>query len=279
MKPNFLVIGAPKAATTAICRHLSQHPEVFFSHPKEPFFFAYDDVYERGWSWYEQLFSAAGNAKAIGEGSTVYAQLETFPKTLERISRHLDHLKIIYAVREPLERIRSHWIELHSQGLTMLPFDQAVREDFQYIDASCYHRQLTAYESRFGPENVLVLFYDDFSRDPASVMRRCFEFLEVDPHFQVPQIEQRVYASEGKRADLPFTNFLRHHVPWFLKLRDYSPARARELAKRLLKRRIDKKPEWTPETRRFLIQALKADTAQFLTHVGRPADFWPSLLE
>jgi hypothetical protein len=159
MRPNFLVIGAPKAATTSICTHLGKHPEVFMCRPKEPFFFAYDHVYSRGWEWYESLFADANGATAIGEGSTVYSQLRTFPNTLNRIVQHVPDARIIYAVRHPLDRIQSHWIEMTSQGLTMSPFNQAVREDPQYIDASSYYHQLQAYREYFPEERILIVFY------------------------------------------------------------------------------------------------------------------------
>lgn len=41
IKPNFLIVGAAKAATTTIHHYLSQHPEIFMSENKEPSFFAF----------------------------------------------------------------------------------------------------------------------------------------------------------------------------------------------------------------------------------------------
>lgn len=273
MLPNYLVIGAPKAATTAICTHLGRHPEVFMSHPKEPFFFAYDDVYRKGIQWYQELFRDAQGKKAIGEGSTVYAQLKTFPNTLQRILEHVPDAKIIYAVRHPLDRIVSHWVEMTSQGLTQLPFNQAVREDIQYLDASSYHFQLTQYLDHFRPERVKVVFFEEFEENPDRVLRDCFEFLEVDPDFVVPEADQRIYGSEGKRADKPLTNLLRRYVPGFLALRNLTPRPVREFAKAYLKAEL-RKPHWDESTRNYAISQLEEDTARFLKLVGKPADFW-----
>ena len=36
---DFLVIGAPKAGTTAFYRALARHPRIFMTQPKEPMFF------------------------------------------------------------------------------------------------------------------------------------------------------------------------------------------------------------------------------------------------
>jgi hypothetical protein len=40
--PNFLLMGAPNAATTSLAQYLGQHPEVFMAVPKEPDFLAFD---------------------------------------------------------------------------------------------------------------------------------------------------------------------------------------------------------------------------------------------
>ena len=109
MKPNFLVIGAQKSATTTLCDLFSQHPDVYISNPKEPHFFAKNEVYAKGWDWYKKLFSNAGKAKAIGEGSTGYTMHVVFPNAPSRISRDLPNAKLIYIVRHPIRRIESDW--------------------------------------------------------------------------------------------------------------------------------------------------------------------------
>ena len=39
IKPNFIIIGAMKAATTSLYTYLKQHPDVFMTTIKEPMFF------------------------------------------------------------------------------------------------------------------------------------------------------------------------------------------------------------------------------------------------
>ena len=75
MLPNFIVIGAMKSGTTNLCHQLSLHPEIFISDPKEPCFFSNDDRWQRGLPWYESLFDAVTNEKAVGEGSVNYTKL------------------------------------------------------------------------------------------------------------------------------------------------------------------------------------------------------------
>lgn len=275
LKPNFLVIGAPKCATTALCHYLSEHPEVFFSLPKETFFFAYEEEYSKGLDFYEAIFDGVKDEKAIGEGTTVYAQTATFPKMFDRITSYLPKAKIIYMVREPLERIQSHWVEMYSQGLTMEPFNKAVLDDIQYVDASSYYAQYTKYKSFYGAENIQVIFYEDYKKDPSKVLADCFEFLGVDPEFKVQGAEKPRYTSEGKRRDLPITNFLRRKLPGFYHLRNLAPKSIREFVKSSLKAPIGEKPSWDEEVKQTVIDRLQDDTRQFLLEMGKGEDYWP----
>src|SRR3954451_19566387 len=47
--PDFLVVGAPKAGTTALHAALAQHPQVFTSTPKEPKYWLCDDAPPPAW--------------------------------------------------------------------------------------------------------------------------------------------------------------------------------------------------------------------------------------
>ena len=274
MKPNFLVIGAPKCATTALCFNLAMHPDVCVSYPKEPFFFCFEDVWARGWSWYESLFLHAESCTAVGEGSTLYCHTQTYPKALQRIAEHLPHAKIIYLVRHPLERIRSNYVELHSQGQTMLPFNQAVRRDPSYVDGSMYFQTLQAYRHHFADDRILVRFYEDYASDPKKILREVFFFLGVDPSVEIASAEDQRYATKGKRSDRAVTNLLRHGMPGFYRIRDAMPKPLRRLAKRVLKRPIPAKPEWDEPTREWVLEQIGDDARRFLQDQGRSADFW-----
>ena len=63
-RPDFIVVGAMKSATTTLHEQLARQPGVFMSRPKEPNFFSDDAIYARGWGWYSSLFRAASAADA-----------------------------------------------------------------------------------------------------------------------------------------------------------------------------------------------------------------------
>ncbi len=110
-KPNFLLIGAQKSATTSISVMLSHHPDVFVVKGKEPHFFSENRQYARGWDWYMSLFSGSNGERAIIDASTSYSRTNAFPNTISRIIKHVPDAKILYSVRHPLDRMESAYVE------------------------------------------------------------------------------------------------------------------------------------------------------------------------
>ena len=86
-RPDFIVIGAMKSATTTLHEQLARQPGFLMSRPKEPNFFSDDHMYARGWRWYSSLFASAGEADLCGESSTHYTKLPDYPRTVARMVR------------------------------------------------------------------------------------------------------------------------------------------------------------------------------------------------
>ena len=176
MKPNFLVIGAVKSATTSLCSYLGQHADVCMAEPKEPCFFSDDERYQRGWEWYAQYFRHHKCEKAVGESSTTYSMTGVYPCAVERIASDLPEARMIYITRDPLERLESLWIDWRDGNLVHVPasFSKAVRCVPHFIDSSLYWKQISAYREHFPDDHILVLFFEDFKADPAALLSRCF---------------------------------------------------------------------------------------------------------
>lgn len=270
MKPNFLIIGAAKCATTTLWETFRRHPQIFMPEMKEPLFFSRDDMFALGWSWYEGLFSEGDGKVAIGEATTCYTKQMTFPNASQRIAKHLPDTKLIYIVRDPLERIESHWrhLLLRSHDVS---FDECLRQP-DVIDASCYWQQISAYRSYFPDERILVLFLEEFARDTDAGLKRCYEFLGVDPSLGGldPSIDMNV--GKGARVDGPLIRFVRK-VPGLESLKRAAPALSRAMGEKL--RRTMPAAGWPRHLRQQVIDQLADDTASFLRHYQKPADFWP----
>jgi hypothetical protein len=203
--PNFLGIGAPKAATTWLHRCLRQHPEVFAPEVKEINFFAYLDAIDHRLNEYAGYFRDAGpHHRAVGEFSTNYLAFERAPI---RVKRHLPDCRFIVALRNPREQVVSHYWHLRRQQFHVggkrgyarkpMPSLQTALVDHRaaLVEPALYATHLERWLQHFERDRFHVILYDDVTRDPKRVLRELYEFLGVDPEFQPPSLEQRDTAT------------------------------------------------------------------------------------
>ena len=106
--PNFFVIGAQKAGTTRLCNLLQRHPSVAIPF-KEPFYFQSARAMAEKAQWYRSIFEDVAHLPARGDGSTSYSMCGMYPGTAQRIHEFNPDARIIYMVRNPLQRIESSW--------------------------------------------------------------------------------------------------------------------------------------------------------------------------
>ncbi|HEX7009002.1 MAG TPA: sulfotransferase [Phycisphaeraceae bacterium] len=273
MHPNFLVIGAPKSATTSLCYYLGKHPQVFMCEPKEPSFFSRH--FSRGWEWYVSLFERAGSAKAIGEGSIDYSCTGVFPHVPERIARHLPEAKLIYIVRHPMERLGSHWLQLLHNGWIDpgLPFREALRQEPVLIDASLYLKQINAYRKYYPDDRILVLFFEDFKADPHAVLRRCCQFLQISPH-GIQEDANRPQNVTSEHSQDTAAMWLLRQVPGLIRLRLSLPKSVRQRLKKWLRKPLEASVQWDETTWRWAQQQIEPDAQAFLETYGKPSDYW-----
>jgi hypothetical protein len=114
MLPNFIIIGAMKCGTTSLYYQLSEHKEVKMSIQKETnFFIRKRDFekgrYEKGRDWYESCFPEGGMAR--GECSPNYTKVHLFPGVAQRMQELLPDVRLVYMVRDPIERLVSHYVQ------------------------------------------------------------------------------------------------------------------------------------------------------------------------
>ena len=201
--PDFLVIGAPKAGTTALHAALAGHPDLYMSPVKEPKFFLTDgppptrggpgdaQTYrEHVWrrADYEALFAAAPEGSLRGESTPFYlhdrdAQL--------RIRALIPEVKMIALLRDPVERAHSNWTHLWSAGLE--PIGDVVEACaaepqriaagwaafWRYVELGRYGEQLQHLYKIFPRHRILVLRYRRIHAEPAAALDRICEFLGV----------------------------------------------------------------------------------------------------
>jgi hypothetical protein len=228
--PNFLVIGAMKGGTTALYRYLQPHPEVFMPPVKALEFFVAEANWRRGAQWYRRQFAGAGsNEVAIGEASNAYTKYPRFMGVPERIAAQIPDVRMVYVVRDPIDRIRSHYQTRVWQGDERAPIERAVIEDRRYVDYSRYWLQLERYLKWFSPEQFLVITTERLRNARIETLRLVYDFLDIDSTTIPDTVEREFYRSgdhpSSSLVPLKVRKALKRHVP--------AAKRAKELENRV----------------------------------------------
>jgi len=262
--PDFIIIGAMKCATSTLHNQLALNG-CHMSDPKEPCFFSDEPRWNRGIEWYSSLFEQARPGQLCGESSTHYTKLPTHPETASRMRRVVPDAKLIYVIRDPIERIVSQYIHEWSQCEITTPFADAIDRHTRLLDYSRYAMQIRPYVEIFGPDRVLIVFYECLKDDPLSQLDRVGRFigLEHTPVWQSEASSNR--SSERLRMPQPLREILFHPIVSGLRRR-LVPARWREAVKSRL--RMTDRPELDPALRDRIERVLDDDLAELARLTG-----------
>jgi len=195
--PNLIVIGAQKCGTSSLHRYLDAHPGIAMSRAKELDFFLDDGSWSRGLEWYASQFD--GRASVRGESSPNYTNLPVSAGVAERIAEVLPDARLLYMVRDPIDRALSHYVHARGLGREDRSVGEALAEpDSRYMRRSQYRRQLAPFVARTPPERVLVVAQEDLRDRRRQTLREVFEFLGVDSSFDSDAFEREWEVSAGK---------------------------------------------------------------------------------
>jgi hypothetical protein len=197
MLPTFIVIGAAKCGTSSLAAYLRGHPQVFMTDPKEPHFFSRRRA--GGLESYESLFAGSEGYLARGEASTSYTQAPRFHGVPGSIHAAVPDVRLIYLVRDPVERIRSQYLHYVDRGRERRTLERAVVEDPDYLDTSRYAHQLELFLEHFRRDQLLVLANDRLRTDREATVRQVFEFVGVDPDSPTRPLDHELNRSADKR--------------------------------------------------------------------------------
>jgi len=212
-----MIIGAMKCATSTLYEQLALQPGISLSTPKEPDFFSNDDVYTQGLERYCSLFDKNGKHDLIGEASTHYTKLPTYPKTVARIQKHVPDAKFIYVMRHPIDRLVSHYMHEWSQNKIRCDINVAVKRYSELVEYSRYHYQLFPYLNTFGKENVLPVFFEHMIAFPQLELERICQFIGYQGIPVWNEIDPQNVSRERVRFFLGYELIIEHPVMQWLR--------------------------------------------------------------
>lgn len=222
--PDFLCIGAQKAGTTWLHHNLAQHPSLWLPPLKELHYFDHPHrapsvlllpfptwqgrrarkelprlwharrqprtlrwhlrflLRPRGDAWYASLFEPAPD-QVCGEVTPGYDTLDD--AVVARIRASMPRLRVIFLLREPIERIWSA-LAMHAERRRWGPLDAVpearllryLRWDLP-LRHSDYLRNLDTWARHFPPRQMHVDFFDRLTVEPATLYADICGFLGV----------------------------------------------------------------------------------------------------
>lgn len=294
--PTFVILGAPRAGTTALYAALRQHPQIYMSPVKEPNFFAYGELpmlpfqgpsaaimdgrIVRTRTAYEALFSADPAALAIGEASMT----NFMPRACERMRYYAPNAKLIAILRQPAERAYSQFINACRMGWEPLTNFAAalaaepLRLAQRWVPYLCYRyrgyyaARLAPYLAAFPREQMRIYRYEAWRMQPQAVLQDIFAFLGVDATF-APVVHRRLNAGQLPR---PWVQTLVHRLrqgkPW---LAHGLPQRWQSaVAQWLVQRSFASPPPLPLALRRQLMADYRADLLELQTMLGQDFSDW-----
>jgi len=220
--PDFLILGAQKAGTTALYAYLRRHPGITGPSWKEVSYF--DRHYARGESWYRGNFPNVlrTRGKLVGEASPSYL---FHPLGPERVQALVPEARLVALVRNPVDRALSHYNHEVALGREPLSFEDALAAEDErlrgeeqrlvadprffsrpwwshtYKARGRYAEQLERWLEVFPREQLLIVPSEDLLGDAEATHACVLEFLGTRPHRleSYPRVFERQY--EPMRAE------------------------------------------------------------------------------
>ncbi|MDK1288233.1 sulfotransferase family protein [Pseudoalteromonas umbrosa] len=192
-----MIIGAMKCGTSSLFNYLSSHPEICPSITKEPEFFSDMQSHGVNVTSYSELFNFdEAKHKYTLDGSTGYTKYPIEKDVPKKIFEYGISPKIIYIIRNPFERIQSHYS--HMQRWSKWKPDIL---DKQLIDTCNYFLQLEQFKKYFSTSDILILDFDELKADPDSVLKKVYDFLDLSHDYFPNNYEIKNQTRPLSKAD------------------------------------------------------------------------------
>ena len=207
--PDVYIIGAQKSGTTTLYHWLAQHPQIY-GHPmaKDYAYFSDDLTWEKGGRRFRSFAKDVQPDQLAlgGEASCMYA-----PLSPARMHATMPEAKLIAILREPVARAYSAYVYAVERLLEPRSFEQAIGDELRgyryeprdglqrdYLAHGHYARQLNAMFQYFPQEQVKVVLFEEFKREPLRVLHDLFLWLGVKQGF-VPDMSIKNKTKGGAR--------------------------------------------------------------------------------
>ena len=196
LKLDFIVAGPQRTASSWLHDMLVQQPGVSLpGQVKETFF--WDKYFEKGFDWYERFFDSESRGEAVrGEvAPTVFAS----KMARDRIHSVAPNCRVVIVVRDPVERMLSHYRHELALGLVRGSLEEAVRTDPRILEASRYSMHVPQWRNLFGTNQVHCIRYEAIQERPLDFVNDVCRFVGVTIRVPFANLDTRPSQASGVR--------------------------------------------------------------------------------
>jgi hypothetical protein len=255
---------------------LDQHPDVFMSRPKETFFF--NTHFDKGIEWFASHFEGRSGEHAIGEGTpwTMSA-----PEAPARVATHLPEARLIFILRNPIERAHSQYYFYVYTGRVEpdVAFHEAIRDEHStfgqdMLACGMYDEQLERFEEYFDRSQMKIILHEDLRERTGEVVQDVYRFLDVDSGFE-PDLAARPNSTHYPNSRSAYYWIRRLWQPlrrtadrWFPETADALRSAVRSLLF------SEEKPAMRDDDRAYLRDLYAEPNARLEKRIGRDLSHW-----
>ena len=233
MKVNLFIAGACKSGTSFLHNYLGNNRDVCPSKPKEPYFFELEEDKRNELEYINKHFPHRKNESYLLDGRHRNMFFKWIPESIYNYNKDS---KIIFVIRNPVDRAFSHWWMWYSRGViksnfrkvieheksrlkeyklsnftpseyslyikTKVPDSRIAYADFETIlETGMYFEQIQAFNKYFKKENILILDFD-LLKNETSLNAKLESFLKIKIHNMKIEKKEMNEAKEFKKTKL-----------------------------------------------------------------------------
>ena len=265
MKTNLFIAGACKSGTSFLHEFLGQQNDICESIPKEPYFFELPKENRDESAYFKKYFNHYNSEKYLVDGRHRTMFFSWIPQAIYDYNKHS---RIIFILRDPINRAYSHWWMWYARNIIKTKFHGTIKNELKrisktglqmdltpeayamhikneaplgrmaYADSSTilesgyYYKQICRFKKLFNDTQLLIIDYEEIL-NTETLSIKLSKFLGVDV-FPVAKNQVVNKAPEFAKSKLGVGKFLPIKLKNYIKNKLFRKQKIEEKSKKML---------------------------------------------